>query len=262
MIKLKIPKHSNKEQKEREDEQEKKKRKEEAEKRYLQDIKKQSAERQRLHLKKKSAINWGQAKVRAMAMKKADLNPLPSQMIRRTEMVGKGEMARMEVRRRREGRKETGRKGELYFQQYKTIVQTTGLNSGNLLLRAELLRKSLAHDFQVDVDEIYSNLHCIYLHLCPGVDHRSSGQDPGPGKLRQLGGGRGGDEEVGAVGQDSEGEGAEKVEGGQYQTGGVQGCRPKQKTMESGQESWAEPGRGGEAHRERQKKELGLLEPV
>ena len=175
MMDFKIPKYSEKERKEREDEREKKKRKEEAEEKYLQDKKRRNEkrnrrlmrqweERERRHLRRKSAINWGQAKVRAMAMKEADLNPLPSKVIRRAEMDGKGEEARKEVRRRREGRREAGLRGEQYFKHYRTIVQTTGLNRGDMLPRVELLRNSLAHDFQVGVDKIYSNLHCI--HSC------------------------------------------------------------------------------------------------
>ena len=135
MDNIKIPKYSKKEQKKREDDQEEKKRKEEAEKRrqkYLLDRKRgkerrtpspirQNEERRRFHLKRKSGLYWGLPKVRAIALKEADLNPLPSKVIKRAHMDGKGEEIRKEVARRREGRKEAGVRAEKYFEEYKKI---------------------------------------------------------------------------------------------------------------------------------------------
>ena len=130
-----IPKYSKKEQERREYDQEEKKRQEEAEKRrqkFLLDKKRQmdrrtpspirqKEERRIFHLKRKSGLNWGQPKVRAIALKEADLNHLPSKVIRSAQVDGKGEEIRAEVARRREGRKEAGVRAELYFQKYKKI---------------------------------------------------------------------------------------------------------------------------------------------
>ena len=130
-----IPKYSKQEQERRKYDREEKKRQEEAEKRrqkYLLEKKRQTdrrtpspmrqkEERRRFHLKRKSGLNWGQPKVRAIALKEADLNHLPSKVIRRAQVDGKGEEIRAEVARRREGRKEAGVRAELYFQEYKKI---------------------------------------------------------------------------------------------------------------------------------------------
>ena len=130
-----IPKYSKKEQERRKYDQEEKKRQEEAEKRrqkYLLEKKRQTdrrtpspirrrEERRRFHLKRKSGLHWGLPKVRAIALKEADLNHLSSKMIRRAHMDGKGEEIRKEVARRREGRKEAGVRAELYFEEYKKM---------------------------------------------------------------------------------------------------------------------------------------------
>ena len=130
-----IPKYSKQEQERRKYDREEKKRQEEAEKRrqkYLLEKKRQTdrrtpspirrrEERRRFHLKRKSGLNWGLPKVRAIALKEADLNPLPSKVIKRAHMDGKGKEIRKEVARRREGRKEAGLRAEKYFEEYKKI---------------------------------------------------------------------------------------------------------------------------------------------